>query len=316
MPRVRTLPVLVLVLLLAGGCTLRPRYRSVVPSAEAGGEQRLVLRDAATKAPIAGARVELGEGSRRVQQTTGPDGAFTLPVEQRLFNEDPMVVVALPAGVTAYEFVAAPAAANAQGDAGDRRCGAIFDGFTPALLDMWTKSAPPSRLRAVREKLPELRAAFVEGCRTLPEATLVCGEGGPNTEALEACAVLPAEARLECEAAARAETNPLECRGIARVLDERGAAWARTAFPPPSAEEEAARVGAPWPAEALQALCTEALPPEAPPAQCECLGGVLQAKLSLSQYRAYRAELAAGSAPDARVQAVVVESTSLCASAE
>lgn len=99
----------VVVVVAASGCALRPLYKDLVAQAPADAKSlELVLQDASTHQPLPGVKLELSEGKSRLQLTTGPDGRFTLPVDKKYRDENPLLVVAMPAGVLATEVVAAP----------------------------------------------------------------------------------------------------------------------------------------------------------------------------------------------------------------
>lgn len=109
-----------LALLALGGCALRPRYVDLVKPDLAGNQVRLVLLQQPERAPLVGVKVELSEGKQRYTAVTGPDGTFSLPVTKAYRDENPVVVVAVPAGVAGYAIEAAPqppppAAAPAEG---------------------------------------------------------------------------------------------------------------------------------------------------------------------------------------------------------
>jgi hypothetical protein len=97
------------------GCALRPRYTDFIAAKADGGEKQLRVVDATSGAPVAGAKVELGEGKLKLSRVTGTDGTFTLPIDKRYGADNPVLVVTLPAGVTTYrvEAVAPPPSAPA-----------------------------------------------------------------------------------------------------------------------------------------------------------------------------------------------------------
>lgn len=85
----------------SSGCALRPLYRDLVQSAPADAKSAtFMLLDATTQAPLPGVKLELSEGKNRVQQTTAADGTFSLPLEKKYRDENPFLVVAIPAGVS------------------------------------------------------------------------------------------------------------------------------------------------------------------------------------------------------------------------
>ncbi|MCU0698298.1 MAG: hypothetical protein MUC96_17480 [Myxococcaceae bacterium] len=89
------------VVLLAQGCALRPRYRDFVTAKTEGKQVQLQLTDG-VGAPVPNAKVELSEWKNRLQLTTAADGTFTLPVEKKYLDENPVLVVQVPVGVSAY----------------------------------------------------------------------------------------------------------------------------------------------------------------------------------------------------------------------
>lgn len=93
---------LCLVVLAASGCALRPRYAEFITATTEGAERTFRLTDADTGAPLAKVKVELSENKTRLQRTTDADGTFTLPVDKKYVAENPVFVVALPAGVKGY----------------------------------------------------------------------------------------------------------------------------------------------------------------------------------------------------------------------
>lgn len=94
---------------LAAGCSLRPRYNDFHLLVDVVKDARFVVVNPATNQPIAGAKVEMGEGKYRVNVTSDANGVFTLPVDKRYVAENPVLVVNLPAGFTTYEVRLAPA---------------------------------------------------------------------------------------------------------------------------------------------------------------------------------------------------------------
>jgi hypothetical protein len=90
-------------------CALRPRYSQFITAQTSGAEVLLLLSDKDTGAPLGNTRIELGEAKNRLVVTTKADGTFALPVDKKYLGEDPMLVVAVPAGVLAYEVKPAPA---------------------------------------------------------------------------------------------------------------------------------------------------------------------------------------------------------------
>jgi hypothetical protein len=102
---------LCLVVLAASGCALRPRYAEFITATTEGAERTFRLTDADTGAPLAQVKVELSENKTRLTRTSAADGTFTLPVDKKYVAENPVFVVALPAGVKGYvlSVVAPPA---------------------------------------------------------------------------------------------------------------------------------------------------------------------------------------------------------------
>lgn len=102
---------------LLSACVLRPRYRDVVQptgtSAQAVEGQTLMIRlvDPGTGQPIPGARVLAGTGQARLSATTDAEGRISVPVSKALMDENPLVEVVLPKGVTKYQFQRVPAEA-------------------------------------------------------------------------------------------------------------------------------------------------------------------------------------------------------------
>ncbi|MDX2011067.1 MAG: hypothetical protein SFW67_12785 [Myxococcaceae bacterium] len=92
---------IVVVFLLAQGCALRPRYRDFVNAKTEGKQVQLQLTDG-VGAPLPNAKIELSEWKNRLQLTTAADGTFTLPVEKKYLDENPVLVVQVPVGVSAY----------------------------------------------------------------------------------------------------------------------------------------------------------------------------------------------------------------------
>lgn len=95
--------------LVLSACALRPRYRDVVSSGEAGQAaegQTLTLRvvDAKTGQPIKGAKVLAGTGRTRLAATSDEEGRLSVPVSKALLDENPLVEVVLPKGAGQYRF--------------------------------------------------------------------------------------------------------------------------------------------------------------------------------------------------------------------
>lgn len=105
----RLLALAFLVLVSSTGCTLRPRYLDLVtPDVKAKTLRVQMVERYGVNAPIAGAKVEIGEGKNKVTATTGADGTFELPVTGPLSTDNPVFVVTLPAGVESYRLELAP----------------------------------------------------------------------------------------------------------------------------------------------------------------------------------------------------------------
>ncbi|MFZ5442639.1 MAG: hypothetical protein ACOZQL_21700 [Myxococcota bacterium] len=90
------------------GCALRPRYADFVTPKTEGKELTFVLLDPAANQPIANAKIEVSELKNRIIVTTAADGTFKLPVEKRYLDENPVLVVTLPKGVSEYRVAIAP----------------------------------------------------------------------------------------------------------------------------------------------------------------------------------------------------------------
>ena len=96
-------------------CSLRPRYADFVTASTVGKEARFVVTDAATNQPVPGAKVEVSEGKTRVAVTTAADGTFSLPVDKKYVDENPVMVVTLPRGFEQYRVsLAGPVAPPAE----------------------------------------------------------------------------------------------------------------------------------------------------------------------------------------------------------
>lgn len=90
-----------MVSLLASGCALRPRYRDFVSAKTESKQLQLQLTDG-DGVPLPNAKVEFSEFKNRVQLSTAADGTFTVPVEKKYLDENPVFVVQVPPGVTSY----------------------------------------------------------------------------------------------------------------------------------------------------------------------------------------------------------------------
>jgi hypothetical protein len=96
-------------------CPLRPRYTDFITRRTEGKTFTFVLVDDETGKPIPNARVEVSELRNRLQLITAADGTFTLPVEKKYIDEDPVFVVTLPVGFRGYRLSpAAPPATPAE----------------------------------------------------------------------------------------------------------------------------------------------------------------------------------------------------------
>ncbi|MDQ3262832.1 MAG: hypothetical protein M3Y59_04110 [Myxococcota bacterium] len=93
------------------GCSLRPRYLDLV-SGVGEGPAEVVLTDSATGGPLAGVAVSYGEGKDRIMLATDENGAVIVPRDPKVEQQNPIVVVARPAGVVRYTFVSRAAQAQ------------------------------------------------------------------------------------------------------------------------------------------------------------------------------------------------------------
>lgn len=91
-------------LLLLAGCALRPRYADFVSPTTAGEKVTFLLSERGTGRVLPGVNVEVGELKGRVRVTTAADGTFSLPVDKKLVEDNPVIVVAVPRGVSGYEL--------------------------------------------------------------------------------------------------------------------------------------------------------------------------------------------------------------------
>lgn len=98
----------VLLVVVAAGCSLRPRYNDYHLMVDVLKEARFVVVNPDNNTPIAGAKIELGEGKSKVTTTSDAMGGFLLPVDKRYVADNPMLVVTLPQGVEKYEVRLAP----------------------------------------------------------------------------------------------------------------------------------------------------------------------------------------------------------------
>jgi hypothetical protein len=97
----RTVCAAAAIVLLAQGCALRPRYRDFVTAKTEGKQVQLQVVNG-DGAPLPNTKIELSEWKNRLQLTTAADGTFALPVEKKYLDENPVLVVQVPPGVTAY----------------------------------------------------------------------------------------------------------------------------------------------------------------------------------------------------------------------
>jgi hypothetical protein len=98
-----------LLVVVAAGCSLRPRYNDYRLMADVMKEARFVVVDPDNKnAPIAGAKVEMGENKNKVTTTSDATGGFMLPVDKRYADDNSLIVVTLPKGFKNYEVQLAP----------------------------------------------------------------------------------------------------------------------------------------------------------------------------------------------------------------
>ena len=94
---------------LLSACVLRPRYQDMVQqqgAAPASAGQTVMIRvmDPRTGQPISGARVVAGTGRERLSATSDAQGRLSVPVSKALLDENPLVEVVLPKGVSRYQF--------------------------------------------------------------------------------------------------------------------------------------------------------------------------------------------------------------------
>jgi len=112
---------------LLSACVLRLRYQDMVQqqgAAPAAVGQTVVIRvmDPSTGQPIPGARVVAGTGRERLSATSDEQGRLSVPASTALLDENPLVEVMLPKGVSRYQLELsraseAPAQAPAQAPA-------------------------------------------------------------------------------------------------------------------------------------------------------------------------------------------------------
>lgn len=97
----------VVVVALGQSCALRHRYRDFVsPKTEAKTVQLLVTDG--NGAPVPNVKVELSEWKNKVAVTSAADGTFSLPVEKKYLDENPVLVLLLPPGTSRYALALAP----------------------------------------------------------------------------------------------------------------------------------------------------------------------------------------------------------------
>ncbi|MER2559435.1 MAG: hypothetical protein ABTQ32_01875 [Myxococcaceae bacterium] len=97
----------VLVVGLSSSCALRARYRDFVTPKTEGKDVQLVVTDG-QGAALPNVKVELSEWKNRLVLTSAADGRLTLPVEKKYLDENPVLVVQLPAGTSQYALALAP----------------------------------------------------------------------------------------------------------------------------------------------------------------------------------------------------------------
>ncbi len=92
---------------LASSCALRPRYRDFVTAKTEGSSVKLLMTDN-LGLPVANAKVEFSELKNRQSLSTAADGTFSLPVDKKYLDENPVLVVQLPPGGKSYSLAVAP----------------------------------------------------------------------------------------------------------------------------------------------------------------------------------------------------------------
>jgi len=90
--------------LLLAGCALRPRYADFVSPELKSEKVTFLLTDEGTGKPLPNVAVEMSELKNRVRVTTAADGTFSLPVDAKYVKENPVIVVAVPRGVSGYKL--------------------------------------------------------------------------------------------------------------------------------------------------------------------------------------------------------------------
>lgn len=97
----------VLVVGLSSSCALRARYRDFVTTKTEGKDVQLLLTDA-QGAVLPNVKVEMSEWKNRLVLTSAADGRLTMPVDKKYLDENPVLVVQLPAGTSGYSLALAP----------------------------------------------------------------------------------------------------------------------------------------------------------------------------------------------------------------
>jgi Protein of unknown function (DUF2846) len=101
----KVLAALTLTALATQSCALRPRFNDLVSKEETAKALKLRVVNAESRAPIAGASVELGDGPYRVRLVSDAQGVVTLPVNKRYRDDNAVIAVTLAAGLPRYELV-------------------------------------------------------------------------------------------------------------------------------------------------------------------------------------------------------------------
>lgn len=101
----KVLAAVALTALAAQSCALRPRFNDLVPKEAAGKSVAYRVVNAETRAPIAGASVELGDGPYRHRLVSDAQGVVNLPIDARLRKDNAVIAVSLAAGLPRYELV-------------------------------------------------------------------------------------------------------------------------------------------------------------------------------------------------------------------
>ncbi|MBX7099911.1 MAG: hypothetical protein K1X89_19500 [Myxococcaceae bacterium] len=87
------------------GCTLRPRYADfVTKQTKAPGTVTVELVKPPDNTPLAGVKLEMGEGKARFSATTDEQGRVKLPVDLKQVDENPIIVVNPPPGLTKWKL--------------------------------------------------------------------------------------------------------------------------------------------------------------------------------------------------------------------